>query len=109
MEAYRTAYVYIGDLFAGTLREVDDGYTFSYDREYLDNLDATPVSVTMPLRKESYQSNALFSFFDGLIPEGWMLNIVSRNWKVDVDDRFGLLLVACKDCIGNVSIYSEKI
>ena len=46
---------------------------------------------------------------DGLIPEGWLLDIVSRNWKIDPKDRFALLLVACKDPIGNVSIREEKI
>lgn len=51
----------------------------------------------------------LFQFFDGLIPEGWLLGVVSRNWKIDTKDRFGLLLVACKDGIGNVSIREERI
>lgn len=50
-----------------------------------------------------------FLFFDGLIPEGWLLDVVSRNWKLDNKDRFGLLLVACKDCIGNVTIMEEKL
>ena len=54
-------------------------------------------------------SKTLFPFFDGLIPEGWLLGVVSRNWKIDVKDRFGLLLVAFKDGIGNVSIRGERI
>ena len=58
----------------------------------------------MPLSEKTYTSKTLFPFFDGLIPEGWLLGVVSRNWKIDVKDRFGLLLVACKDGIGNVSI-----
>ena len=51
----------------------------------------------------------MMSSIDGLIPEGWLLGVVSRNWKIDVKDRFGLLLVACKDGIGNVSIREERI
>lgn len=62
------------------------------------------MSLTLPLTKEMYNSKTLFPFFDGLIPEGWLLGVVSRNWKINVSDRFGLLLVACKDAIGNVSI-----
>ena len=61
------------------------------------------------MQEERYTSKTLFSFFDGLIPEGWLLDIVSRNWKIDQKDRFGLLLVACKDGIGNVSIREERI
>ena len=104
MEAYRTAYVYVRDTFAGILKETDSGYSFLYDSEYLSRKDASAVSLTLPMRSEEYTSKTLFSFFDGLIPEGWLLSVVSRNWKIDQRDRFGLLLVACKDPIGNVCI-----
>ena len=104
MEAYRTAYVYVRDTFAGTLKETDFGYSFIYDNDYLDSKNPTAVSLTLPIQAEEYTSKTLFSFFDGLIPEGWLLGVVSNNWKIDRKDRFGLLLVACKDPIGNVQI-----
>jgi len=103
-ESYRTAYVYVRDTFAGTLQETDSGYSFQYDPEYLKSSEASFVSLTLPKQSEAYTSQTLFSFFDGLIPEGWLLNIVSHNWKIDKNDRFALLLVACRDCIGSVSI-----
>ena len=109
MDAFRTAYVYIRNVFAGLLCETDEGYSFSYDEQYLIRKDASPVSLTLPLSEKTYISKTLFPFFDGLIPEGWLLGVVSRNWKIDVKDRFGLLLVACKDGIGNVSIREERI
>ena len=108
MTVYRTAFVYIRNIFAGTLSETDDGYLFEYDGEYLTSEKPLPVSLTLPLQNEKYTSGTLFPFFDGLIPEGWLLDIVSRNWKIDRNDRFGLLLAACRDSIGNVSIRSEK-
>ena len=108
MEAYRTAYVYVREIFAGILKETDYGYSFAYDDDYLKSANPTAVSLTLPLQEEEYTSKTLFSFFDGLIPEGWLLNIVSHNWKIDRKDRFGLLLVACKDPIGNVRIRGEK-
>ena len=83
-------------------------YAFSYDESYLQSEKATAVSLTLPLTGETYHSRTLFPFFDGLIPEGWLLNVVSRNWKIDIRDRFGLLLIACRDSIGNVSILEEK-
>jgi serine/threonine-protein kinase HipA len=46
----------------------------------------------------------MFPFFDGLIPEGWLLDIAEKNWKIDSRDRMGLLLACCKDCIGAVSV-----
>ena len=108
MNSFRTAYVYVRNSFAGVLSETDAGYAFEYDKEYLNSSAASAVSLTMPLSKETYTSKILFPFFDGLIPEGWMLNAVSRNWKIDPSDRFGLLLVACRDGIGNVSIREER-
>lgn len=109
METFRTAYVYVRNTFAGTLCETDEGYSFTYDKQYLSNDAASAVSLTLPLSENMYTSKTLFPFFDGLIPEGWLLGIVSRNWKIDTKDRFGLLLVACKDGIGNVSIKEERV
>ncbi len=108
MDAYRTAYVYVRNTFAGTLKETDFGYSLLYDSEYLKNPAASCISLTLPLREEEYTSKTLFAFFDGLIPEGWLLTLVSHNWKLNLTDRFGLLLAACKDPIGNVSIREDK-
>lgn len=106
---FRTAYVYVRDSFAGTLRETDEGYVFQYDLQYISDPDAPAVSLTLPRQESPFLSKTLFAFFDGLIPEGWLLNLVSHNWKIDQRDRFGLLLVACKDCIGAVRIQGEKL
>ena len=108
MEAYRTAYVYVRNAFAGTLHETDSGYSFVYDSGYLADAHATAVSLTLPMRADAYTSKTLFAFFDGLIPEGWLLDIVTHNWKLNRKDRFGLLLVACKDPIGNVRIQEVR-
>ncbi len=106
-DEYRKGYVYIQDCFAGIIAETEEGYTFSYDTEYLKKEKAVAVSLTLPLSETEYSSTILFPFFDGLIPEGWLLGIVSRNWKINPNDRFGLLLSACKDCIGDVCIRNE--
>lgn len=104
MSEYRTAKIFVRDMYAGLLKETDYGYSFKYDDSYLQNDNASAVSLTLPLQKEEYKSKTLFSFFDGLIPEGWLLNVVCKNWKINARDRFGILLVACKDPIGNVSV-----
>lgn len=96
--------VYVGELFAGVVTENESGYQFAYDKEYLSLIQAEPISLTMPLREEPYMSTVLFPFFDGLIPEGWLLNVAERNWKIRRHDRMALLLACCRDCIGNVSV-----
>ena len=106
---YRKGYVYIQNIYAGILEETDEGYIFAYDKSYLKRKDAVSVSLTMPLQEEEYTSTVLFPFFDGLIPEGWLLGVVSRNWKINRNDSFGLLLASCRDCIGDVCIRDEVI
>lgn len=108
MNAYRKAYVHIRKQFAGILKETESGYSFKYDEEYLNQPNSSSISLTMPKTNEEYTSKYLFPFFDGLIPEGWLLNVVIHNWKLDLNDRFGILLIACRDSIGNVSIDEVK-
>jgi serine/threonine-protein kinase HipA len=100
----RRAQILFNDVFAGILQETDDGYTFLYDELYLANADAVAISLTLPLRSKPFYSLVLFPFFDGLIPEGWLLDIAGKSWKIDLRDRMGLLLACCKDCIGMVSV-----
>ena len=65
----RTADIYIFGKLAGALTENDDGkFSFLYDEQYQNDSSAVAVSCTMPMRSEAYVSDALFPFFDGLIP-----------------------------------------
>lgn len=106
----RKAHIYYADNLAGILEEVDSGYRFTYDDRYAQNPDSQPVSLILPITKEPYNSKVLFPFFDGLIPEGWLLEIGVKNWKINPRDRMGLLLAFCRDAIGAVSVVpSEEI
>jgi serine/threonine-protein kinase HipA len=105
----RTAKVLVNNLLAGTLTESSEGdYLFKYNVDYLANEMNNAVSLTLPRREEAYISDILFPFFDGLIPEGWLMDIGIKNWKLNAKDRMGLLLHLCTDCIGNVSIINEE-
>ncbi len=102
----RKALIKINGQIAGWLTQDDQGYHFKYAKEYLNKSNAKPVSLTLPLQEAVYTANVLFPFFDGLIPEGWLLDIAKKNWKLNPRDRMGLLLACCKDCIGAVSVES---
>lgn len=103
----RSGKVLFNDQLAGIIEETETGYKFTYNQDYLEN-NSEPVSKTLPLNKTPYSSNTLFPFFDGLIPEGWLLDVAIDNWKLNHKDRMGLLLSCCKDCIGAVSIVLDK-
>lgn len=103
----RQASVLYDKLVAGKLTETDDGeYIFQYDPVYVEGKESEPITLTMPIRLEPYTDKRLFAFFEGLIPEGWLLDIASKNWKLNPNDRMGLLLACCQNCIGAVSIHA---
>jgi serine/threonine-protein kinase HipA len=104
----RKAEVRMFGKLAGHLTETEDGYTYVYAPVYLAAPDAIPISRLLPLRTDPYHDKRLFPFFDGLIPEGWLLAIAQKTWKLDPRDRMGILLATCRDCIGAASIVPMK-
>jgi serine/threonine-protein kinase HipA len=88
----------------GVLEETESGTRFTYDREWLARDDALPISLTLPLRDEPYETRGLHPFFENLLPEGWLLELSTAKLKISKDDAFGLLLATCHDCIGAVEV-----
>ena len=97
----RKAYVSVNGIKAGVLEEIQDGaYTFSY----LDEYQGAPVSLTMPLTNKVYDFDVFPPFFEGLLPEGIMLEALLRKYKIDRNDYFGQLLIVGQDVVGAVTI-----
>ncbi|MCX5781571.1 MAG: HipA N-terminal domain-containing protein [Elusimicrobia bacterium] len=106
IKSYRKASVFFNGIFAGIIEETEGGYKFGYASNYVSN--GRQLSVSLPLRLEPYESDSFFSFFEGLLPEGWYLEIVSKKFHLDKNDLFGLLIATCKDTPGAVSIEEIK-
>lgn len=100
----KQAEIYRKGILAGILTEDGGEYRFCYEAEYLAEEGARPISLTFPLQTEPFVSPVLFPFFDGLIPEGWLLDVALRNTDISILDRMSLLLLCCKECIGSVSV-----
>lgn len=106
----RQAKIFYKDVLAGILTETNDGeYTFKYDGDYINDYPDQFISFNLKVSDAIYKDNRLFPFFEGLIPEGWLLEIASNNWKINQNDRMGLLLACCQDCIGAVSVKPIKL
>ena len=82
----KQAIIKFKDLRAGILTEDENGYTFQYDRDYLRGEDAESISLTFPLTDKPYHDKVIFPFFDGLIPEGWLLTRVSMKRQAMTPD-----------------------
>jgi len=100
----RVGRVYLDQDPVGRIEETDDGMMFSYEREWLVNSKARPISLTLPLQEEPFVSRGLHPFFENLLPEGWLLDIALAELKLSRGDAFGLLLNLCRDCVGAVGI-----
>lgn len=97
----RRARVFVHGVFAGILEELGDGkYRFSYEEAY----QGPPVSLTMPLKRKVYDYDKFPPFFEGLLPEGEMLQAMLRRYKLDKKDYFGQLLQVGRDVVGAVTI-----
>ncbi len=88
----------------GTIRETAEGTEFTYAETWLNDPDAVPISLTLPLASAPYSSPGLHPFFENLLPEGWLLELSVRKLKLSKDDPFGILLATCADCVGAVEV-----
>jgi serine/threonine-protein kinase HipA len=100
----RAGQVRLSGQAVGLIEESGETTKFSYSPEWLARTDASPVSLTLPLRAEPYVSEGLHPFFENLLPEGWLLELSSKKLKISRADPFGLLLATCQDCVGAVEI-----
>ena len=102
----RQAVIKYNNIRAGILRELDSGeYEFVYDKLYIQDYPGQFITFKMPVTSLPYRSKRLFPFFDGLIPEGWLLKIAAESWRINLNDRMGLLLACCQNAIGAVSVH----
>jgi serine/threonine-protein kinase HipA len=102
----RTALIKYNNIESGILSETNDGeFEFVYLPNYILNHEQDCITLTMPVNETIYIEKRLFPFFEGLIPEGWLLEIASTSWRINTKDRMGLLLACCQNCIGAVSVH----
>ena len=101
----RQCEVYVHDIKAGVLTEDENGYSFTYDKTYLQGKNNPPVSLTLPLRGEVYYSENLFPFFFNMLSEGENREVQSRLLHISPEDDFGILLATARhDTIGAVTV-----
>lgn len=90
---------------AGVLEETENGFRYVYDKAYLRDSRAKPISRSMPKREEPFDSEFLFPFFHGLLAEGITKDLQCRHLKIDERDYFGRLLrTAGSDPVGSVTV-----
>lgn len=95
------ARILVHGIFAGILEKLDENkYTFTYVESY----QGPAVSLTMPIKNKKYEYEKFPPFFEGLLPEGEMLEALLRKCKLDKKDYFGQLMAVGQDVVGAVTI-----
>ncbi|MGS2722995.1 HipA N-terminal domain-containing protein [Porticoccus sp. GXU_MW_L64] len=98
----RTAHVFYNHKQAGTLVEMQNGFEFTYDDDYL--AEGAPIAFNFPLQEQPFRYTQFPSFFENLVSEGWLRKLQSQEQKIDENDRFGLLLMNGRDLVGAVTV-----
>ena len=99
----------------GRMREVgsitgENEYTasFSYSEDYLASNDARAISIALPLRSEPYGPLETGTFFEGLLPEGFLRRTISDNNRADSNDYMTLLEMLGCECLGAIQIRGSR-
>ncbi|MCD4701342.1 MAG: HipA N-terminal domain-containing protein [Candidatus Aegiribacteria sp.] len=102
LEPVRLAKVFMHGKCAGILEEwvANRKYRFVY----IDGYEGPPISLTMPTAKATHEFSRFPAFFDGLLPEGEMLEGLLRQQKIDRYDSFAQLMAVGSELVGAVTV-----
>jgi serine/threonine-protein kinase HipA len=98
----KKANVFVDDVLAGELQEIQKSrhYRFVYRNDY----KGQSISLTMPTTKSIYDYDRFPPFFEGVLPEGVMLEGLLRLAKIDRNDLMSQLIAVGGDLVGNVTV-----
>lgn len=102
----RKAKVFVDGELTGELQEIERAKHYRF--VYLSDYKGGSVSLTMPTTKPVYDFDRFPPFFEGLLPEGIMLEALLRQAKLDRDDLLGQLMTVGGDLVGNVTAQADS-
>lgn len=102
----KKANVFVNGCLAGELQEIERGRKYQF--VYLENYKGLPVSLEMPLSQSSYEFDRFPPFFEGLLPEGIMLEGLLRQTKIDRHDLMSQIIAVGEDLVGNVTVEAAE-
>ena len=98
----KKAKVLVDGIHAGEIQEIERGKVYRF--VYLESYKGASVSLEMPLLQLVYEYDKFPPFFEGLLPEGMMLEGLLRHTKIDRSDLMGQIIAVGGDLVGNVTV-----
>jgi len=103
----RRAEVSIHGIPAGILEEIEAGKKYRYT--YFENYIGPSIALTMPVDEKEYIFDRFPPFFDGLLPEGLLLEGLLRLRKIDKFDYLSQLMAVGSDLVGAVTVQEKTV
>lgn len=101
----KKAEILVKNIPAGILEQMsEEKFRFTYYKDY----SGDSVSLTIPVRDEPYEYSQFPPYFDGLLPEGAMLEALLRQLKIDRKDSFSQLCAVGGEMIGAITARELK-
>lgn len=97
--------LYVGNILGNNYKDA----CFTYATEYLESENARAISISLPLRNETYNADATRNFFEGLLPEGFMRRSVAKWMRTEENDYLSILAGLGGECLGAIKIVDRSI
>ena len=75
---------------------------FSYSKDYISMHGSKAISVSLPFTDEPFSPDQTKTFFDGLLPEGFMRKTIAESMHFDESDYLSILYNLGKECLGAI-------
>ena len=100
--------IYLHNFLAGKLLQDNLGdLSFQYTESYINNENAWPISVSMPVCSGIYKGILVKAFFSGFLPEDVMRHRLAQYLGVSEKNPFSLLEIIGGECAGAIALYPE--
>ena len=100
--------VYWDRTLIGQLWLNNEDMQFAYNKDWLNNPKALPISFNLPLQEKPFSSRKVKIFFCNLLPEEDLRKRLSKKYGVSEDNYFGFLEKIGGECAGALSVIPKN-
>jgi len=107
----RVLHILMNGILIGQLeKNAQGGLAFVYDQTWLNTQGARPISLSLPLVKQSFTGDVVYNFFDNLLPDNQQIRSrIQAKFRVTTNQPFDLLASIGKDCVGAIQVISGNV
>lgn len=106
----KTLNVFYESELVGVLSEDnEERLSFKYSKNWLENPNSFPLSIALKLTEEAYGHLPAKAFFENLLPEGSVKEILEEHSKSNIKGEFDFLKIYGEDCAGAFVITPQDV